>query len=253
MQKSPGILKAGLSKFAAVPFELLDDPTIMSAIDIAVFTALRRFADFRDGDRCFPSIARIAAVSRCSRRAVQESLRRLEASGWIAVRLGTGRGHPSQYVVRLSRKGAPNAPFIAETVHQARTKDAPGAPEQDTKNKKHSSPIFEMAPADVSGTSAVPRWRRSARSSHTDDPHSPVIRDPERLRRREQTKVELEKQASALLATYENKTTAQGVPAPGTEIEVFQKIRRCDLAMTHEYSAPPAGQEKDEMTPYRRV
>ena len=116
------------------------------------------------------------------------------------MQLGTGRGHPSQYVVRMYRKGAPNAPFDVIKVQQAPVKDAPGAPEQETVNKKHSAPMSEMAPADIPDSSAVPRWRRSARSCLTDDPHSPVIRDPERLRQRELTKAELEKQASTLLA-----------------------------------------------------
>jgi hypothetical protein len=61
-------LEAGLPHYSAVPFKLLEDPGISSGLTIAVYAAIRRFADFRTGDRCFPSISRIAKLARCGER-----------------------------------------------------------------------------------------------------------------------------------------------------------------------------------------
>jgi hypothetical protein len=83
--KTADQLEAGLPHFSAVPWALLEDPGISSSQTIAVYAALRRFADFRTGGNCFPSVATLAKLARCGERTVQQELRDLERLGWLRV------------------------------------------------------------------------------------------------------------------------------------------------------------------------
>jgi DNA-binding transcriptional regulator YhcF (GntR family) len=56
-----------------------------------------------NGRSCFPSIARIASMSRLSQRTVIRVIAALETGGWIAVDRGAGRGVMSQYRIDVSK------------------------------------------------------------------------------------------------------------------------------------------------------
>jgi len=56
-----------------------------------------------DGRSCFPSIARIARMSRRSERTVIRVVAALEEGGWIEVERGAGRGQMSQYAINVAK------------------------------------------------------------------------------------------------------------------------------------------------------
>ncbi len=56
-----------------------------------------------NGKSCYPSIARIARMSRRSERTVSRVIAALEEDGWITVERGAGRGVMSRYQIELGR------------------------------------------------------------------------------------------------------------------------------------------------------
>lgn len=56
-----------------------------------------------DGQSCFPSIPRIAKMTRRSERTVQRAIVSLEEGGWLTVERGTGKGNPSQYAINVAK------------------------------------------------------------------------------------------------------------------------------------------------------
>lgn len=99
-------INEGLPLYAAIPFDLIDDSQV-DLYQLAVYTALRRHADFVKGNRCFPAIDTVAKEARCSARQVVRSLKALEASGWVTVQRGQGRGHVNHYILRLKKRCPP--------------------------------------------------------------------------------------------------------------------------------------------------
>lgn len=63
-----------------------DDPGAL-----AILLALGRFADWRDGSRCFPAAATLAKAARMSERSARAKLNALEAAGWITKEETPGR------------------------------------------------------------------------------------------------------------------------------------------------------------------
>jgi hypothetical protein len=73
-----------------------------NATDNNVLLCLANHCD-DNGKSCFPSIARIAQMSRRSGRTVVRVIAALEAAGWVAVTRGTGSGVMSQYTVNVAK------------------------------------------------------------------------------------------------------------------------------------------------------
>jgi len=148
-------MRQGLPHFAALPFELLDDPRVMNAIDLTVYAALRRFADFTKGDRCFPALETIATKARCSERSAQYSLRRLEGLGWLAVIRKSGRHNVNVYQVRLN-KGCTTCTISSKKVQETTRKGAPGAHELETLTRDKKTASVDAAPKSPKGQSPQP-------------------------------------------------------------------------------------------------
>lgn len=69
-------------------------------IDTAILVCLASFAS-DEGQQCFPSVARIARMTRVCERTVIRAIAQLETDGWLTVRRGCGRGHRSQYTINV--------------------------------------------------------------------------------------------------------------------------------------------------------
>ncbi len=74
-----------------------DDP-----IDCAVLVCLASHSN-DDGASCYPSVGRIARMTRYSERTVIRSIATLEADGWLRVVHGRGRGVVSHYTVVIEK------------------------------------------------------------------------------------------------------------------------------------------------------
>jgi len=75
---------------------------------------LLALADFANDDGwCWPSIDTLSNKARCSRRTVQETLRRLEKNGEIEVHLNQGRSGTNLYQVTIDVGDAETAPPIS--------------------------------------------------------------------------------------------------------------------------------------------
>lgn len=68
--------------FSMVPWELQDDPEV-DAWMVAVYAAVRRFADFGSGTGSFVSDRRGAEVAGCSERTFRDRRDKLRQIGWI--------------------------------------------------------------------------------------------------------------------------------------------------------------------------
>ena len=65
----------------------------------------------KDGS-CYPSMERLCARTGLSKRAIQTNIQKLAASGYLTVKVSTGRGNANAYIIHI--KGAGNAPFSEE-------------------------------------------------------------------------------------------------------------------------------------------
>jgi len=74
-----------------------DDP-----IDCAVLVCLASHSN-DDGQSCYPSVGRIARMTRYCEKSVSRSIATLEADGWLRVARGRGRGVVSQYSIVIDR------------------------------------------------------------------------------------------------------------------------------------------------------
>lgn len=72
------------------------------AVDCNVLVCLASHSN-DDGKSCFPSIPRIAKMTRRSERTVQRAIVSLEESGWLTVERGTGKGNPSHYAINVAK------------------------------------------------------------------------------------------------------------------------------------------------------
>jgi hypothetical protein len=70
-----------LSPFTIVPVRLIDDPDLGS-YEKLIYMVLCRFAD-NQTKHCFPSLARVAELAKCSRPTVVKSIRKLIEMGWV--------------------------------------------------------------------------------------------------------------------------------------------------------------------------
>lgn len=117
-----------------------------------VLLALADFAN--DAGECWPSIASIAAKTCLSERGVRQIIRALEADGWLATRVGGGRGGASVYTINPERGAPINAPKpgtscppepraprneTTETRHLTAQNPERGAPEPSGTIKNHQS------------------------------------------------------------------------------------------------------------------
>jgi DNA-binding transcriptional MocR family regulator len=66
-----------------------------------------------EGRECWPSVARLAAMTAQDRRTVQRALRDLERNRWIQRAEGRGRGHSSRYAAAWPVEKAAAMPPIA--------------------------------------------------------------------------------------------------------------------------------------------
>jgi MarR-like DNA-binding transcriptional regulator SgrR of sgrS sRNA len=74
-----------------------DDP-----VDIATLVCLASHAN-DEGKSCFPSVARVARMTRRSERTIERSIAALEKDGWLVVNRGGGRGNVSSYTINVKR------------------------------------------------------------------------------------------------------------------------------------------------------
>lgn len=73
-----------------------------------------------NGDSCFPSITRIAQMTRRSERTVVRAIGAMEKAGWITIERGSGRGKVSKYHVNVAKlKGRQCDTLLAERVTAA--------------------------------------------------------------------------------------------------------------------------------------
>jgi DNA-binding IclR family transcriptional regulator len=97
-----------------------DHADVASPLALLVLLALANHAD--DAGHCWPSVERIAHLSRCSGRTVQRQLTELETAGLVVRELGGGSGHTSRYRVlpglvdNMGRKGDRETPLAGERV-----------------------------------------------------------------------------------------------------------------------------------------
>jgi len=107
--------------------------------DLLVLLALADFAD--DAGRCYPSMASIARKARLTERGARNVVRRLEALGWIKVRVNGGRGGANHYHInaqnpeRETRNDKPGMSFPPE-----RDDTKPGTPRHKTRNQGSAEP-----------------------------------------------------------------------------------------------------------------
>ncbi|TJZ85815.1 helix-turn-helix domain-containing protein [Paracoccus hibiscisoli] len=93
--------------------DMVLESSLTDATETAVMIALASHADKYCS--CYPSIARLAKLSRYKDRAVQSALKRLSARGVISVKVGGGRGGASFYTINpAALKPAADAPFQPE-------------------------------------------------------------------------------------------------------------------------------------------
>lgn len=97
--------------FVTVPFELLDDEEA-DAYTIAVYAALRRFADFGKDTGAQVGDARAAKVAGCGERTFRDRRERLRKMGWVEWE--ERKGLPNKYVVHASKTPARDAD-VADT------------------------------------------------------------------------------------------------------------------------------------------
>lgn len=135
--------------FAALPHALVDDPRL-KAIDLVVVLVLLRFA--RAADHAWPAVKTIALGVRRSRRTVQQSLRRLEAAGWLAAEPSDNR--TGRVLVLLWRRGAAvdgrPAPVVAPPVATA------VAPESETQTEGKVLAPARLSPGEPQTSGAAP-------------------------------------------------------------------------------------------------
>jgi hypothetical protein len=86
----------------------------------------------------WPSVETIAEVARLTERAVQHSLRRLEAVDLIATEPGGGRGRPSRYRVRLN---AFDESPLSGAIKQAAERGSSRSPFSDAKGRRSFHPL----------------------------------------------------------------------------------------------------------------
>ncbi|TQF00199.1 MAG: helix-turn-helix domain-containing protein [Spiribacter salinus] len=82
--------------FARMPVAVFGDRRL-SVRDMRVLGVL--YAHANAAGACWPSLAAIADMAALDRRDAQRTLRRLEATGWVEIDQGTGRGRSSSYRV----------------------------------------------------------------------------------------------------------------------------------------------------------
>jgi len=114
-----------------------------------VLVALAEHAD--DKGRCYPSIARLARRTGLSERAVQSSIKRLCAAGFINVELNAGKRGTNVYVLRLIPAGeAPPQELHPEAAApHPRGKCTPLT----VKNRQKGTPLPPLRPAQTNRAS----------------------------------------------------------------------------------------------------
>lgn len=102
--------------WACVDICVIQDKNL-SPVDKTVYAVLCTFASV-NGRKCFPKVATIAENAGCSIRAVQESLKTLEAKGYLErnARYKEKQQLSSEYVIIGHKRGAPHAGV--QEVHQ---------------------------------------------------------------------------------------------------------------------------------------
>lgn len=124
--------------------------------ELLVMLALADYAD--DEGACYPSMAGIAEKARLTERGARGIVRRLEASGWLAVKVGGGRGGKSNY--RIIKKAANPEP---ETRNE---KPGMANPEwADTKPGTARPKTRNPGSAEPSGTVKEPSEARAVRAA----------------------------------------------------------------------------------------
>jgi DNA-binding transcriptional regulator YhcF (GntR family) len=109
-----------------------DHAEVASPLALLVLLALANHAD--DSGYCWPSVERIAHLSRTSRRTVQRQLVELETAGLVVRDIGTGAGHTNRYRVlpglvdNMGNKGVTVTPLP-----EKRASDSPKRASETTK------------------------------------------------------------------------------------------------------------------------
>lgn len=164
----------GSRAYAAIPHDLAEDHRL-TPLDLAVVRVLLKYA--RNLDRCWVLVAIIAAAVRRGRRSVQLSLRRLEASGWLATEPAPNRS--GRAFVLTWRVDAPEV--VAPAVVAPPPPEPIAPPEAQPMAHPEAQPIAPKEDVGVqreSGTEqeAVERPRRDFRAELVAMPASdPVI------------------------------------------------------------------------------
>jgi len=105
------------------------DGDLVDVYETSVMLALANHAD--DGGRCFPSMSRIARLSRCSERKVRMVVRTLEERGYLRVEIGAGpKGCNVYYLSPTPAQCAPRHDVPPGTARQDPRHSVPPPPAQ---------------------------------------------------------------------------------------------------------------------------
>lgn len=123
--------------FAALPHELQDDERADSAT-IAVYAALRRYADWDTGKGGRASHKTLAEKAGCSVTTLKDRIERLVEMGWVEYWSGKDGGRPNDYTVHAS------APSPADT--GSRLPTTPGSQPAATGSAPAADPVDAPRP-----------------------------------------------------------------------------------------------------------
>lgn len=126
-----------------------------------------------DGSNCFPSVATLAGESRCSRRTVQTSLRKLEAAGRI-VNSGKGSKGQTNWTV-IMREGAQDSHPPAEGADHDEGGRNPRPEGAQSQRPNRPDPSLEPSPVDEVWEHFVKVF--NPRRHEPDDGQRKIIRD----------------------------------------------------------------------------
>lgn len=125
-----------------------------------------------DEGQCHPSMAGIAAKSCVTERGARGILRRLEAAGWVATKVGGGRGGKSSYTVLMAENPEPKFPLsVSETRNE---KPGTRNPEYETRNDGSAFTGQNPERGDTKpGTSVPPNHHRTITKKERKNPPTP--------------------------------------------------------------------------------
>lgn len=118
--------------FVKVDLSVVDDPEL-SIYDTAVYMALCSFANNTTG-AAYPSVATLAKRAKCSERQARESIRKLEARGYIVTTSQNRQNGRCNLYTLTHKRSAPSEPAAGVGSAHGAEGSAHGAAELDLMN-----------------------------------------------------------------------------------------------------------------------